>query len=133
MNAKPKTPSNPPAPGTVDLTNLVESVRASFVSFAVEFVTQAAASIPYLQWLMLPVIFQAFQASLRWAIDTLSRAAEMRAFFLATALRKRGQAKDFIRAVEAMRALPKTASKEDYANAEKKRMVAFRNFVLLTN
>lgn len=129
----PSIPANLPAPGTVDLTNVVEAVRSSFVTFAVTFIEGAAATSPATSWLLVPVIRQAFHAGLTWAIGALSKAVEMQAFFLNTTLRKQGQAADFVQAVDALAALPKTASKEEYANAEKLRMDAFRRFVMVTN
>lgn len=132
-NVTPTVPAAPPAPGTVDITNVVEAVRSSFVTFAVSFVLAAAATTPWLAWTRLPVISQAFSASLKWVMGTLSESAVMEAFFLNTTIRKQGQAHEFIDAVDALASLPKTASREEYANAEAHRMAAFRNFVMLTN
>lgn len=133
QNAPITVPSEIPSPGTVDLTKTVEGVRASFVVFATEFILNSAASTPYLSWLKLPVISQAFNAILKWGLETLSTWVVMQAFFLNTVLRKQSQASDFIAAIDALNALPSTATKEEYTLAEKNRMDAFRNFVLFSN
>lgn len=118
--------------GVVDITDLVERLRQSFVSWGTKFVIISAASVPWLAFLSLPVIRELFEFILTQIIDALSKGLEMEAFFFNTAIRKASQARDFIEAVEAKNALPPTASKEEYESAEKRQMAAFRNFVIVT-
>lgn len=132
-NVTPQVPAQTPSPGTIDLTDTVEAVRSSFVSLGTAFLIEGASKVPYLMWLNFPIIKQIFQYSVKYFLGKLSEWTAMQAFFMNTTLRKQGQARDFIAAVAALNALPKTASKEEYANAEKARMVAFRNFVMVTN
>jgi hypothetical protein len=132
-SAQPALPANPPPSGTIDITNLVEQLRQAFVRWGTQFIINAAAAVPYLSWLGLPVIRQLFQFIVNKLLDVLSKAMEMQGFFMNTAIRKASQAKDFVDAVAAKEALPPTASNEEYENAEKRQMVAFRNFVMFTN
>ncbi len=132
-NAAPAQPVNPPPPGTVDITNLVEQLRTSFVSWGTKFIITTAGVVPWLSWLNLPVIKEMFEFLLTKILDALSKGLEMQGFFLNTAIRKAGQAKDFVDAVNAKTALPTSATKEEYENAEKLQMAAFGNLVRITN
>lgn len=118
--------------GTIDITELVEQMRQAFVTWSVRLIISTVASVPWLSWLALPVIKPLFEFLLTNIFEVLSKAAEMQAFFLSTAMRKAAQAKDFVEAVNAKNSLPPSASFEEYENAEKKQMAAFRNFVMVT-
>lgn len=132
-NVKPALPNKPAAPGTVDITNLVEDGRKCFVELGMTFVAEGVSKVPWLSWLNLPVIKQAFKATLKYFLNMLSTWCVLQAFIANTIMRKRGQAKDWTNALDALKSLPKTASKEEYANAENKKMEAFRNFVMFVN
>ncbi len=122
-----------PPTGTIDITDLVEKTRSSFVSWAVLYLYGMEIAIPGMEWVALPILQDIDKEILKVLLDMLSKSAVMMAFFTNTAIRKASQAKDFTDAVHAKNALPTTATPEEYENAEKAQMAAFRNFVLVSN
>lgn len=119
-------------PGVIDVTDLSESMKDAWATWAREFILSGIATVPGLFFLRWPVIAQLFDFFLVRLLDYLAGGAVMQAFFLNTALRKSSQAQDFIRAVHSKKALPPSATDEEYKNAEKNEMEAFRNFVRVT-
>lgn len=124
-----------PAPptDTTDITDVVDKMRESFVTWAVEYAYAMEIATPGLQWVSLPVISALDKALIRYFLNTITRTAVMEAFFLNTAITKSIQARDYVAAVQAKLNLPENCTENEYANAEKAEMVAFRNFVMLTN
>ncbi len=122
-----------PPSGTIDITDLVEKTRSSFVSWAVLYLYGLETAIPGMEWVALPILKDIDQEILKTLLDMLSKSAVMLAFFTNTAIRKASQAKDFTDAVHAKDSLPPTATQEEYARAEQAQMVAFRNFVMVSN
>jgi hypothetical protein len=131
VNATPSTPANPPGSGTIDITNLVETVKTTFINWASKLiVTTASGYFPPLAWPVISTLFNYFVTKI---VTVIANAAEMQAFFMNTAIRKASQAQDYINAVNAKASLPPTASDEEYEKAEQAEMAAFRNFVMVTN
>jgi hypothetical protein len=122
-----------PDSGTIDLTETVKLMKETFVKTSVDFIFQAASSTAYTFWLKWPVISTIFKTIVELVVSTLANMLEMEAFFINTAIRKASQAADYVNAVSELKALPETATFEEYENAEKKEMAAFRNFVRVTN
>jgi hypothetical protein len=122
-----------PPTGTIDITNVVESLRTAWVSWAVAYVFGLEVAIPGMAWVALPVISNIDRELLKLAFDFVSKSAEMQVFFLNTAVRKASQAKDFTDTVAKKNALPPSATDQEYADAEKAEILAFRNFVSLSN
>ncbi len=118
--------------GSVDITNLVEALRTSWVTWGTNLILGAVLTVPGLQWLGWPVILPIFRAIIKKLLDKLSREIEMMAFFFDTAIRKASQAKDFVAAVAAKENLPKDVTPEEYEYAERKQMVAFSRLARLT-
>jgi hypothetical protein len=120
--------------GTVDITNVVESLRSAFVDWATAFVMGEELLIPQLAWLATtPIVSSIDKAVIHAVIDSLSKSAVLGAFFLNSAIKNASQAHDFVTAVNVKQTLPPTASDLEVENAEKAQMHAFRNFVLFTN
>lgn len=132
-NQTPTLPTDPPPTGTIDITNLVEAMKNTWVKWATTSITTAAAATPYTFWIKWPVIGTLFSLLVQLGVTFLANTAEMAAFFLNTAIRKEGQAQDYIDALNVKNSLPPTASDEEYENAEQAEMAAFRNFVMVTN
>lgn len=127
------TPSAP-SDGTIDITNLVESLRQTWVTYMVGVTMGAEASIPGLQWAVTtPIISSLDKDALQLIFDFVSKQAEMMGFFGNTAIRKASQAKDYTDAVAFKNGLPSTATDQEYADAEAAELVAFKNFVEVTN
>lgn len=126
-------PETTPPSGTIDITNVVENLRQVWVSWAVAYVFGLEAAIPGMAWIALPVISDVDKELLKIVFDFVSKSAEMQVFFMNTAIRKASQAKDFTDAVKAKNSLPPTASPQEFADAEKAQILAFRNFVMVTN
>lgn len=127
------TPSAP-STGTIDITNVVESVRTSWVTYMVAVLMGAEASIPQLAWMVTtPIIDTIDKDALTLAMNVVSKEAVMMAFFVNTAIKKASQAADLVNAVQAKESLPDTASPEEFASAEKNQILAFSNFVVLDN
>lgn len=132
-NATPTAPASPPPTGTIDVTDLVEKLKATWIRWATTTVVTTAKALPYLSWLAVPVVSTLFEFSVEKIVTVLANALEMQGFFIHTAIRKAGQAGDYINAIAAKAALPSTATNLEFENAEKAEMAAFRNFVMLTN
>lgn len=132
-NSTPIAPASPPSTGTIDITNLVEALKNAWIKWGTTYLTTLAASTPYTFWLKWPVISTIFNFFVELGMTALAKALEMQGFFVNTAIRKASQAGDFISAVNAKDSLPPTATQEEYENAEKAQMAAFRNFVMVTN
>ncbi len=119
--------------GTIDITDLVEKVRAAWVQWAIDFLLGLALSTPGFSWVNLP-FFKAFiTTGLKIVLNPLSKSLVMLAFFENTAIRKAGQAKDFTDAVNALNQLPPTTGDEEYEKAERARIAAFDRFVRISN
>lgn len=121
-----------PPKDTIDITNVVESLRKSFVEWGVAYVFGLQVALPGMGWLALPIISDLDRAIIRAILNALSLSAVMEAFFLSTAIRKASQAQDYISAVDSKNALPPTATNKEIKDAEEKEMVAFRHLVILS-
>jgi hypothetical protein len=134
-NITPTPPASPPPSGTVDITELVAAVKASWIQWSTLLACTAVKAIPYGvgAFFALPVISGLLNFFVEKLMTIVANGVEQEAFFLNTSLRKAGQASDFINAVAFRNSLPKTATSEEYENAEKRQMAAFRNFVRVTN
>lgn len=117
---------------TIDITELVENLRQTWVVWAVDTAYAAVVIQPGFQWLAFPVISTLFKKVLEAVANALSKTAEQQAFFLNTAVRKASQSVDFTEAVKKKNSLPEDVSDEDYRKAELAQMDAFRSFVRVT-
>jgi hypothetical protein len=113
----------------IDVTDLVEALRSGFVTWALEYLFALTIATPGLTWLALPIISSIYRGILRALLNWLSGAAAMEAFFLNTALKKSGQAQDFVDAVNRKHNLPANVSDEEYAKYEQAEIAAFSDFV----
>lgn len=123
--------SNPT--GTIDITNLVSDIQTDFVKYGSQFVFADISAIPGMQWVLHPIIAPIIQMVIRAVMESLTKWAFMQAFFLNTAIRKASQAQDYVNAINYKKALPPSASQDEYEKAERAQMLAFRNFVMVTN
>lgn len=123
----------PPDDGsTIDITDLSETLRASWVDWAVNTLFDAAIGYPYLSWLAFPVVAPLFKALLHWGASTVSKEIIQVSFFLNTAIRKASQAADYVDLVSKKNNLPQTASMAEYEECEKAEMAAFARVVRVT-
>lgn len=118
--------------GSIDITDLVEKARSTFVEWAVLYVYGLEAAIPGMEWIALPIVKQIDQEIIRLILDSISKSEVMQSFFLATAVRKATQADDFVKAVNHLNSLPEDVNDEEYNQAERDRMASFRDFVSFT-
>lgn len=116
----------------IDITDTIESLRSSFVSWGTVAISTAVFAIPPFEFLDLPIIRDLFLAALKGVLTVLSKEALMEAFFLNTILKKENEAQVYSDVVKAKNNLPGTATRDEVKNAEEKEMDAFRNLVLLT-
>lgn len=122
-----------PPTGTIDITDLVEKIRQSWVTWGVAEVSAAVLGIPGIGGFLI-FIFNWFGKPLvELVFNFISKRGVMLAFFLNTAVRKASQAKDFTDAVHAKNSLPDSATKEEFANAENHEIIQFINFALISN
>jgi hypothetical protein len=120
-------------PDVVDVTDLVEKTRSSFVTWGVDFLMTAMVAVPYLGPISkLPIISSIFKMALTFALSKMSESAVMGAFFMNTVLRKATDAGAFVQAADALANLPKDVSDADYAKAEQAQISAFNDFVTLS-
>jgi hypothetical protein len=122
-----------PSPGTIDITALVDKMKRSWVAWALALVSAQVAAIPGIGPVMLGIYNYVGKRFVEWALTKIADSGEMLAFFTNTAIRKASQAKDYTDAVHFKESLPESATKEQFANAEKNEIIAFRNFVVVTN
>ncbi len=113
----------------IDITDLVDALKNGFISWAVNALFAWTVSFPFLSWLGLPVVSSIYRLILNALMSALANFAEMQGFFLNTALKKSGQAKDFVDAVKFRQSLPPNVTEEAYAKAEKRQMDAFSALV----
>lgn len=118
---------------TIDVTDLVEKMRQTWVTMQVNTVMALIATVPILSWLNWPVISDIARAGVTWVINALSKTEVQLAFFLNTAVRKASQAADYVDTLDAKASLPTNVSDADYKKAEENEMQAFDNFVRFTN
>lgn len=130
-----KEPTQPPAhdSGTIDITDLVEKLRRTFVKAAKAYLMGLALAIPGLGWLATFAIKVFLGGAIDWVLNVLSKWEVMQLFFLNTAIRKASQSVDYVSAVAGVGSLPSNVSDEVYANAEQAEINAFYNFVRVTN
>lgn len=119
--------------GTIDLTNLVDKMKATFVLAGREYLIAQALSIPGLGPFAAWVIKNILSAVVDWGLTKLTDWPYMQAFFWNTALRKGAQAQDYVDAVNAKESLPPTATDEEFENAERLELELFDRFVRVTN
>ncbi len=124
---------SPATDGTIDVTNLVDAIRDTWVKWSTAFIMAAMAANPYLSWTAYPIINPLIEFIVNILMTIVSKGLEMEGFFLNTAIRKASQAGDFIAAKNALHNLPPTTSEADYEKAEKLEMQAFSNLVRFTN
>lgn len=115
---------------SIDVTELVEELRSSFVSWATAHIFYILASSPSTAWLALPVIAPIVRGLIEWIFNRISKTVEMEIFFLNTAMRKAEQATDYL---AARRAKELAGGEDEYAELERKEITAFVNFVRLRN
>ncbi len=115
--------------GDIDITDLVAALQSSFVTWAVSFIYGLTIAQPLFSWLALPIISSIYQMILKGIFAWLAGAAAMQGFFLNTALKKSGQAGDFVAAVNFKLNLPPNVTEEAYARAEQAEISAFNSFV----
>lgn len=116
----------------VDITDLVAKFQSSFVTWSVDVVFGVTIATPWLSWLGWPVISVVYRDILTWIISTLAASAVMQAFFWNTAMRKAGEADDYVDLKNAKEKLPEDVSDADYEKAEQAEMAAFNDLVMLT-
>lgn len=121
-----------PNTGVIDITDLVESMRSTFVSWAVKTSHAALIATPAFSWLGLPIVSSIYSTVATKALDVISKAGTMQAFFINTAIRKPAQAQDYIDALTKKASLADTATDAEYMEAEKNEINAFNSFVRLT-
>lgn len=120
--------------GIIDVTNVVENMRSTFVTWAVSYLVTEASVIPYLGVVVnMPILRWIFKDGLTFFLNLLTKSEVMLAFFLNTAVRKASQAEDYTKAVAYKISLPPSATDADYAEAEQDEIAAFNSFVVLGN
>lgn len=117
---------------SIDITNLVEAMRASFVLAAKAEIMALALAIPGVGPATAWIINHFFSPLLNWVLTKVSQLALMQAFFLNTAVRKAGQAGDYVAALNAKKALPPTVTEDEYEKYELAEISAFNEFVGVT-
>jgi hypothetical protein len=117
--------------GIIDLTNVVEKMRSTFVLAAKEYLMGLLMAIPglgpFAMWFA-RVLGGRF---IDWVLGRLSEWSVMQAFFMNTAIRKGTQAASYVKKVDAKEQLPLTATDEEYEKAERDELAAFDVLVSL--
>lgn len=117
---------------TIDLTPVVDSLKEGFVLASEAHIIAIAMATPgvgpFASW----IIQNLLRHFIRWSLERLADSIGMQAFFLNTAIRKSRQAEDYVKAVEAINALPDNVSDVTYREAELAKIGAFHNFVRIS-
>jgi len=119
--------------GTIDLTEVVEKMKSTFVVAGKSYLVNAALAIPGVGPVAAWFIKVLFGPAIEWVLEKLTNWTAMQAFFLNTAIRKGAQASDYVLAVAAKEALPPTATDDEYERAEQNEILAFDRFVSIAN
>lgn len=114
----------------LDITELVEGMRSSFVTWATSYVFYTLSTNVGTKWVTLPVINAIVKAFLHWTFNRVSGAVEMEIFFLNTAMRKMDQSHDY---VNARKAKNEAKTDEEFERLERAEIMAFADFVRLNN
>jgi hypothetical protein len=122
-----------PENNVVDITNVAESMRGTFVTWAINYLYAQAVVTPGFTWLSLPIISSVFRSGLTYLLNILTVSAVMDAFFINTSIRKASQAQDYVDALTLKNGLPTTVSDAEYEKAEQAEIAAFNSFVVLGN
>lgn len=117
---------------TIDITETVEYLKSSWVTWAKAYLFGVIVAIPALGWLAAPVIKLFFGAALDWILNKLANSAEQQAFFMNTVLRKASQASDYTDVMRRKLNFPLDGSDKDYEELEREEMVAFGQLVRVT-
>lgn len=133
MTDSPITPGPTIPSGTTDITDLVDKMTSTFESWADTFLFELIASEPGMAWLRLPLISTIAKFIIDKAVSAIVGSGMFAVFVLNTALRKSGQANDYISAINAKNSLPPTATDAEYRRYEQAEMDAFYNFVRISN
>ena len=116
----------------VDVTDLVEKARSTWVTWATGYLFGLEAAIPGMEWVALPVISDIDKAILEAILDALSKSVVMEGFFINTAIRKASQAQDYLSAKNFKDSLPENVSDADFEKAERAEIDAFISFAAAT-
>lgn len=121
--------------GTIDLTETVDYMKSTFVTWAGNYLVTEMLASAALSWLgpLAPFVASFIGRITRWIAEKLSNTSVMYAFFLNTAIRKPAQAKDYVKTVAAKNNLSPEVSDEVYKQAELDECAAFDRFVSLNN
>lgn len=116
---------------SIDLTNIVENMKGTFVIAAKDYLVSELLTLPGLGIAGRWFIEVLAGAAIAWLLTRLSNSVMMIAFFESTTIRKLHQSFDYMNAVEAKNNLGPTANQEDYENAERLEISTFAKFVSL--
>jgi hypothetical protein len=121
--------------GTIDITNFVEWMRATFVLSTVTGLLADLVTVPGIGPTIaaIPIFNAVAKKIIEWAVTKVANRAEMTAFFMNTAIRKAWQAGDYTEAVKRKNALPEDVDDETWEKAELLEIQTFSNFVAATN
>lgn len=114
---------------TIDITELVERLRNSFVVAQVDAVFASIASITGFGWVTLPVISTLVRAAIGFVIGRVADTLVMHGFFLNTAIRKADQAHEYLEASREKDRQAPTATDEEYERLERVEIDRFRDLV----
>ncbi len=118
--------------GTIDLTDVIEKMKTTFVLAAKDYLVLQALAVPGLGTIAAWFVRVLGSAAIDWTLNKLANWTVMQAFFLNTAMRKLSQAKEYVIAVNEKENLS-DASEVDYEKAERKEIDLFIDFVRISN
>lgn len=118
---------------TIDLTPVVDELQDTFVIAAEAHIIGLALAAPGLGPFGAWILRNLLRRFVRWCLRQLAEWTAMQAFFWNTAVRKSGQARDFVKTVRDLKALPDNTDEVTYEESERARIAAFNNFVRVTS
>lgn len=120
--------------GTIDITSTVQDMQDTFIKWADDFVyAQLTAVTSLASVVAIPIVKFFLGWFINWLITKLAGSTVMIAFFGNTAIRKASQAVDYTTAKAAVKNASPNLSDADYEALEDAEILAFNNFVMVTN
>lgn len=119
--------------GVIDITDLVNSMGVTFEKYAVDFIYLNLIGNAIFAWLAAPGLSYITKEIIKMGVKGFSKSGILIVFFENTALRKAGQAQDYVNAVKKRKFLEGVGTREEFRKAELDEITQFYSLVRVTS